>query len=206
MSSRFTRKQNNRKPHKVIYIYSEGEKTEPNYFNAIKAELHLKEVDIRVHGCGDHTLPLVNWVIEKKEEVKNSDEGTEWWVVIDKDEHRGFTQAINLAKANDIQVAYSNECFELWFILHFEYLNTAIGRTNYCKKLTELLKIKYEKNNSNIYELIKSKESEACRNAENLEKQHNDENTTSLEKRDPSTTVHLLVKRLRNLKLEREAA
>ena len=197
--SKFLRNQNTRELRKVVRIYTEGEKTEVNYFNSIKDELRLPEIDIRVHGCGDNTLSLVEWVIERKES-ENMNEDTEWWVVFDKDEHPKFNEAIQLARSKDIHVAYSNECFELWFILHFEYLQTAIGRQQYYKKLTELLGVKYEKNNSDIYDIIKGRENNAIRHAKNLEKMHNDEKVESPEKRDPSTLVFELVEKLRALK------
>ncbi|MBP6949053.1 MAG: RloB domain-containing protein [Candidatus Pacebacteria bacterium] len=196
--SRFTRKQNTRQPNKVIRIYTEGTVTEPNYFNSIKNELRLPEVEINVYGCGDHTVPLVKLAVARKEEI-GADEETEWWVVIDKDDHDGFDESISLAKKNDINVAYSNECFELWFILHFEYLNTSIGRKRYFEKLDTLLGTSYEKN-SNIYHLIKDREATAIHNAKNLEKTHNDSGEDSFENRDPSTTVYLLVERIRSLK------
>lgn len=200
MSSRFSRKQNSRGTHKVIRIYTEGAKTEPNYFNSIKDELRLNEIDIKVDGRGDHTVSLVEWVIERKEELSGTDEDTEWWTVFDRDDHTGFNQAIERAEAEGIYVAYSNECFELWFILHFEFLNTAIGRNKYYEKLTGLLSKKYEKNTSDIYYLIKDKESTAIRNAKNLEKLHSDAGVTSYERMDPSTSVYKLVERLRSFK------
>lgn len=202
--SRFNRKENNRKPNKVIRIYTEGEKTEPDYFNSIRTELRLQEIDVRVNGCGDHTLSLVQWVLDRKNEVEGSDEETEWWVVFDKDDHTGFDEAIKFAQDNSINVAYSNECFELWFILHFEYLNTAIGRKSYNTKLTELLGKKYDKKGPNVYPLLRDKENVAIRNAKRLEKDHSDLAILSPEKRDPSTTVYLLVEKLRSLKKERD--
>jgi hypothetical protein len=198
MSSRFSRKQNTREPRKVIRIYTEGEKTEPNYFNSIKDELRLNEIDIKVAGLGDHTVPLVEWVIERKNELASDD--TEWWVVFDRDGHTGFNQAIQRAEAEGINVAYSNECFELWFILHFEFLNTAIGRNKYYEKLTGLLSKKYDKSTSDIYGLIKDHEAIAIRNAKNLEKMHSDVGINSYEKMDPSTSVHRLVERMRSFK------
>lgn len=200
MTSRFPRKQNNREPRKVIRIYTEGAKTEPNYFNSIKDELRLNEIDIKVDGRGDHTVRLVEWVIERKNELSSTDEDTEWWVVFDKDDHAGFNQAIERAQAEGIHVAYSNECFELWFILHFEFLNTAIGRTKYYEKLTGLLSRKYDKNTSDIYGLIRDKEATAIKNAKNLEKMHSDAGVTSYEKMDPSTSVYKLVERMRSFK------
>ena len=180
--SRFKRKQSTREPKTVIHIYTEGEKTEPNYFNAIKNELRVNEIDIKVIGLGDHTDSLVKRVIEMKNGISKTDEESEWWVVFDKDDHSGFKQAIEMAESNDIKVAYSNECFELWFILHFEYLQSAITREDYNRKLTELLEQKYDKTNSDIYRLIKDKESTATENAKKLDKMHDQEGSSEPEK------------------------
>lgn len=201
--TRFPRKLNTQSPRKVFRVYTEGKKTEPNYFGAIKDELRLSEIDIKVHGMGDHTVSLVEWVIERKNEEDASLE-TEWWVVFDKDDHKDFNRAIDLAESKNIHAAYSNECFELWFILHFEFLQTSLGRNNFESKLTKLLGKKYGKNSSDIYELIKDKENDAIRNAEKLEEMHDKQGVVSQEKRDPSTAVHKLVERLRLLKTERE--
>ena len=81
--SRFKRKQSTREPKAVIHIFTEGEKTEPDYFNAIKNELRANEIDIKVIGLGDHTDSLVKWVIERKNDISKTDEESEWWVVFD---------------------------------------------------------------------------------------------------------------------------
>jgi D-mannonate dehydratase len=186
----------------VIRIYTEGEKTEPNYFNAIKNELRLNEIDIKVHGMGYNTMPLVEWVVDEKNSVKDIDEDTDWWVVFDKDNFSIFDQAIEKAISEGIKVAYSNECFELWFILHFDFLNTAIGREKYYEKLTHLLSRKYDKNISGIYDFIKDKEGVAIRNARKLEEEHDREGVHLFSKRDPSTTVYKLIEQLRALKVD----
>lgn len=204
--SSFSRKPSIRKPRKVLRIYTEGTKTEPNYFNSIKDELRLSEIDIRVHGVSgfdNHTLPLVEGIIERKDKEEDGFE-TEWWVVFDKDDHADFNKAIELARTNGINVAYSNESFELWFILHFEFLQSSLGRDKFEAKLTKLLGRKYEKNSSDIYELIKDKEADAMRNAKKLEETHDSAKVISPGKRDPSTLVYKLVERLRALKTERE--
>ena len=199
--SRFRRKQGTREPKPVIHIYTEGEKTEPNYFNAIKNELRVSEIDIKVIGLGDHTDSLVKRVIKIKDGISKTDEESEWWVVFDKDDHAKFNQAIEKAESEGISVAYSNECFELWFILHFILLDSALTRKDYNKKLTELLGQKYDKS-SNIYDLIKNKENTAISHAKQLEKQRDDDGEKLPQDRNPSTTVHKLVTKLRSIKAE----
>lgn len=196
--STFSRKTSGRKINKVIRIFTEGEKTEPNYFGAIKTELRLSEIDIKIHGIGDHTMSLVDYVINEK---KKEDDmyPTEWWVVFDKDDHSHFNQSIEKAQSNGIQVAYSNESFELWFILHYDYLDSALTREKINEKLEQKLGRKYAKS-FDIYPVIKDKESEAIRNAKNLEKMYDESSIISFEKRNPSTTVYKLVEALRNLK------
>ncbi|MFA5751024.1 MAG: RloB family protein [Candidatus Paceibacterota bacterium] len=195
----FSRKVGTLIPKKVIHIFTEGKKTEPDYFNSIKNELRLNEIDINVKGVGSNTMSLVDWAIHRKEEDEDDGFDTEWWVVFDKDDHPLFDQAIQKARSEGMSVAYSNECFELWFILHFQFLSTSIGREKYYEKLTKLLSQKYRKN-SNIYSLIKDKEANAIQNAKKLEKQHDEEKNVVFSKRDPSTTVYILIEKLRELK------
>ncbi|MFT4628841.1 MAG: hypothetical protein ACI8PZ_007537, partial [Myxococcota bacterium] len=43
----------------------------------------------------------------------------EVWCVFDRDEHERFADACQMARDNNLQVAASNPCFELWLLLHF---------------------------------------------------------------------------------------
>jgi len=196
---RFKRKYDTSNPKNIIHIFTEGKKTEPDYFNSIKDDLRLNEINIKIYGKGDHTISLVESVIKIKNESKNC--GDEWWIVFDRDDHLGFNQAIEMAEKNEIHAIYSNECFELWFILHFEFLNTSIGRGAYYDKLTNSFGKKYDKKNSVSYEMLRTKEGDAIRNAKKLDKMYEDQGVTSHEKRDPSTLVYRLVERLRSLRL-----
>jgi hypothetical protein len=103
------------------------------------------------------------------------------------------TQIVELAKKGGIEVAYSNASFELWYILHFEFLNTGISQSDYEKKLTQNLGHKYQKNSDTIYDEILEFQPTAIRNAERLLAQYSPINP---EQNNPSTTVHLLVSEL----------
>lgn len=46
---------------------------------------------------------------------------------------------------------WSNQCVELWFLLHFEYLDSNIERTQYQDILSKFLGKKYEKNDPQIF-------------------------------------------------------
>lgn len=209
MGNRFNRKDGARKENKIIYIFTEGEGTEPIYFKSkkkeIEKEIRRKGIKIEIKGIGFNTLSLVDFAMSYVENEKIDLTLDDCWIVFDKDDFdKNFDNAISKAQTNGLKVAYSNEAFELWFLLHFSFMDSAIGRADYNNKLTENLKkisgnknYKYDKVN-NIYPLISNKESDATRNARKLLKQYDGE--TSFSKKNPSTTVHLLVEDLNKLK------
>ena len=57
------------------------------------------------------------------------------WVVFDKDDFNDFNEAIALAGRKGFMAGWSNEAFELWYLLHFVYLDSAISRADYITKL-----------------------------------------------------------------------
>ena len=61
-----------------------------------------------------------------------------YWVVFDKDntQNQTFNESIDLARRNGFQVAYSNQAFELWFLLHFDYISGPLHRNHYAARLT----------------------------------------------------------------------
>lgn len=192
---------NYKKLRQHILIICEGEKTEPNYFKSIENKLPRGIVKLDIYGEGKNTLSLVSDVIDKVEEVKNHAKRDDYirpydqaWVVFDRDSFNPdqFDNAISKAKANDIKVAYSNEAFELWYILHFEYLNAGITRNQYKGKLTYHLGAKYEKNSEDMYKKLKDlgDQDAATKNAIKLLELHNNI-APSLQ--NPSTRVHELV-------------
>jgi hypothetical protein len=97
------------------------------------------------------------------------------------------------AKTYGFKVAYSNECFELWYILHFEFLNTGLPRSDYGGKLSELLGMKYEKYDPTMYQQLLEKQPIAIKYAQRLLDSYKPSNP---ERDNPATTVHLLVQAL----------
>ena len=175
-----------------ILILCEGEKTEPNYFNSIKLKYRLSNVDIR--GLGSNTDKITETAI------KNHKDYSQIWCVFDRDSFKAhhFNRAFQMIiKYKNIHVAYSNEAFELWYLLHFHYYNTGISRKRYYKLLSDLLGKKYKKNSPEIYDLICEKENTAIKNAKKLLNSYPIEKP---EENNPSTTVYKLVEELNKYK------
>lgn len=177
-----------------ILIVCEGEKTEPNYFRKFPINKVVVEVDIK--GPGYNTDSLVQEAIRLQEEANvRKTPFNQTWCVFDKDDHHphNFNRAITIAGNNKIRVAYSNEAFELWYILHFEYYQARGGRADYIKKLNDLLGFPYLKNSEEMYDFLKKRQKVAIKFAKKL--------LDSYPRYDPlqnkpSTTVQGLVEEL----------
>lgn len=181
------RKVNTREIKQRFLIVCEGEKTEPNYFQSFR----VPKVVIEIQGLGENPSKLV----QSANDLKSEDDYDQVWCVFDRDDwtKEDFNSAISSAKKYEFKVAYSNEAFELWYVLHFEFLNTGIPRNDYIKKLTSLLGKKYQKNSTTIYNDLLDKQDIAIKNAKKLLEQYE---PSQPEQNNPSTTVHLLVERL----------
>jgi hypothetical protein len=122
------RKVATRPPRKTLVVFCEGEKTEPQYLLALKQEPLVKDtaaVDIRVETGHGGAVPLTLITLAtaaRTKSVAEEAEIDEFWCVFDVEwprNHPHLPEAIALAEANDIRLAVSNPCFELWLILHY---------------------------------------------------------------------------------------
>nr|WP_287666585.1 MULTISPECIES: RloB family protein [unclassified Microcystis] len=191
-----------RETRKRFLIICEGEKTEVNYFKAFTVP---KKIEVRVKGEGKNSLSLVEKAIKIIDNVNKDDSFDQIWCVFDKDNcsKEQFNQAEGLAKQKNIKIAYSNEAFEIWFILHFQYLDIATSRSEYLTILTKQMqkygllnkKEKYKKNREDMYEKLKPYQTTAITNAAKLI-QDRDEAKKHPFDANPSTTVHELVQEL----------
>ena len=158
------RKKETREIKPKILIVCEGEKTEPYYFKSFK----ITSAKIKICGVGMNTESLVKHTKDLYDKYNQNFDHV--WCVFDRDDFKknSFLNAFSLAKKYDFNIAYSNEAFELWYLLHFEFYNSALHRNDYIKKLNQLLRRKYEKNDAAIYDEIKNKQEFAITNAKKL--------------------------------------
>lgn len=143
------RKTNYIEPLEYYLIVCEGKKTEPNYFEEIKKiidmqyqdRVAIKEINIQIEGEATNTLFLLDKAKKYVAELKG--QVTQVWLVYDKDDFpldrfdTTYFEAERLSRDSDIQyhAAWSNQCVEYWFLLHFENLQSDINRDLYIEKL-----------------------------------------------------------------------
>ena len=179
----------------TFLIVCEGEVTEPEYFNSFR----LTSANVKAIGKGMNTISLVKEAIAIRDiEKRRNRNYDQCWVVFDKDDFTDgdFNAAIQMAQANGFHVAYSNQAFEFWFLLHFNLYQGAIHRNRYAEMLTHLLGFKYGKakgDSVKVFNVIYPRTRMAIDNAKNVLKTFGSGNPA---KEESSTTVHQLVERL----------
>jgi hypothetical protein len=202
-------------PHLFLIVCEDG-KTEPTYFRTVEKDIPKETIFLRAVGTGRSSKGVVEQAIVEREKLAEEANKTvdEVWVVFDKDDAEKdpantlrFTEAFNIAKEEKISVAYSNEVFELWLLLHFRDVSPTkpIPRTDIYSTLENAIK-SVETHKSFVYNHGKTEvidvlielgnEAKAIERAEKLLAEQKSKRPIDA---NPSTTVHILVKRLREL-------
>ena len=190
--SSLSRRQGVREIKQSFLIVCEGEKTEPDYFKAFR----MTAATVKAVGQAMNTMTLVNKAISIREADRlKKREYDQCWVVVDKDDFPAsdFNQAIQLAEKNGFRVAYSNQAFEYWFLLHYNLYTGPIHRNQYKDMLTKLTGLQYNKTEgfgAVMYNLLLARQQQAIKSAEAVLAEISHGNPAEEES---STTVHKLV-------------
>ena len=200
------RRQGTRDQKVRFLIVCEGEKTEPNYFRAfIERWSEVKE--IKVTGCGCSTCQLIIEAKKLREKLERERmvPFDRVWLVFDKDEFKDFNKAIADAKKEGMNCAWSNQAFELWYVLHFQYLDTGVDRKQYIEMIEDKVRkasksktFKYKKNDEGFYQILQEhgEEEQAIKRAQKLRENMGEKKNYATH--NPRTEVDLLVDELRH--------
>lgn len=187
-------------------IVTEGTKTEPNYFRAIQEQINQRypgKIQLDIHGQGDNTVNLFDQACAYVKSSPNIYKHV--WVVYDIDDFP--PDRINLTaelcqRSSTEETIYhplwSNQCIELWFLLHFCYFQSDLHRSAYSGKLTMHMVSHghgpYQKNCPDIFWALRPHMDDAVANAKRLEQQNEGRQPASAA---PGTQVHHLIETLR---------
>lgn len=191
----------------VFHIFHNGEVAEVNYFQDFKHFLGARKAWVNVENYYKQTKGKAPWQVVdhainfKNSEISEKDEDQVWCVFdVDsflKQDPDSFLKSLKKAKENHINIACSNPCFELWPMLHFELIESAMSAQDYQKKLKVLFKgigVDYKKNCEGLFSKLLDKQTTAITRAKKISKEENIET-------NPSTTVFRLVEELRKFLL-----
>jgi hypothetical protein len=194
------------KPRRTFLIVTEGEKTEPSYFEALRNRLHLTSVEVHVyHPEATDPRSLTEEAIrisaDRKRRARNSYAVVpydEVWVVYDLektgDERRRLHRSQQAKqKACGLRAATSDPSFEFWLLLHFRYTTCPFPD---CRAVIKQLKRhlpEYEKRLAvPDLKILLDRTKDAIKNADTCRKHHRACNGSG----NPSTEMDVLVRSL----------
>jgi hypothetical protein len=220
----------------TFIIFCEDEVSEPIYFKYFETSLIKVNPIKKQKSKMSNVIKAIcyceqNGLMESESSLNCSD--TQVWCVYDRDIEEtesdilqgnvDFDEAIRTANGRGIKVAWSNDAFELWVLLHFEDIDITDSRyknrLTYYERLTEIFKslpnpnedlvaalkhpsfsykqdFKHENNFRNIVRNeIVARTKKAIERAKIIEAFHST-NAKSSHEKSPCTFVHCLVEEL----------
>jgi len=187
-----------RPTYRSFLIVCEGTETEPNYFEQFRAVVRFAKISVR--GLGKDPATIVHKAKGHcaKEEARRGSAFDEVWCVFDVDDFGEVVNAaVRAAKDAGFQVACSNPCIELWFLLHFHDQREAITRDQLFARLSSCLKREYSKTDPDLFALLYDHRAAAVQRAEKLVASYSERSGgLNLAVHNPVTKVHELVEAL----------
>lgn len=182
-------------------IVCEGQKTEPYYFDDLRARQRLRTLRIVPSTYGSSPVSVIRCATDlyNEDSKRGLDSYDKVFCVIDRDSHSEYNLALKLidelkSKGEPFFAIPSNPCFEYWLLLHFRYTRQsfhASSKKSICEAVIHELKkqtgfSKYVKGERGIYTRLEDRIFTAIRHAqraeEDAEKTGDDNPTTSIAK------------------------
>ena len=190
---------------KRFLIVCEGQ-TEEWYFK----KFPVLTATVEAKGIGRTKTSLV----EHAKKLTKQEKYDEVWCVFDmdinyedtqKEDFNNAVQKIEQGRDKKFKVAYSNDSFELWFLLHYSNIEGQFVRDYFYDKLSEIWDINYQKEGKkleycrNIYEKLKDdKRAEQGEAIKRAKQQYELVQDLTPHEQNPVTKVYLLVEELNN--------
>ncbi len=197
-----------RESYAKILIVTEGQKTEPHYFDEIKNKYKISSLNIKINGDCKSAPGFVLEHAKKlaKFEDKQGSPFDKVFVVIDRDDHACFDKTLNAIKkikGKQFVAVPSVPCFEYWLLLHLKYTarsyRSVVGNTAAKQVLTELTSFPemrdYSKGSKDVFNKLFEHLETAKKRAIKANKQ-----TREIGEDCPTTEMHELVTYLQNIK------
>jgi hypothetical protein len=195
----FERARPTRDPKFRILVVCEGKLTEPKYLRDFQHHHRNPRVHVHVHGEVGVPMTVVQLAATERSQADRKAKAErdanlkfdEVWAVFDVDDHPHLEEAIELAARENVKVALSNPCFELWALLHFEDQRAHIARAKLRGRLQQHMK-GYDKELD--FSKLRGNYEAALARAKEL---HRIARTNGQSRPNPSTDAYLLMETIR---------
>jgi hypothetical protein len=182
-------------------VVCEGKLTEPEYLKKLARHCGaLIAIELIVEEAAGVPMSVVDRAIQllrqkRREKMDSFSKHDQIWAVFDKDQHPRVDEAINKAEMAGILIGYSNPCFELWLVLHYQDWNRPVHRYEIQAELCKLMPTYSPKRSKLVdFNAIKDAVQEAEARAERLEHNRLAEGNS---RGNPSTTFFRLTYQIR---------
>jgi len=144
---------------RLYIIAAEGQKTEPNYFDALRRHymFHHRESRVRIHilkrppedtgkSAPEYVEKMLEDFFQENSDYEFQPDYDEFWLVADTDKWQSQNAKLSalakICKEKKYQLSVSNPCFELWLILHLtayenvkDDIETSNTQSRTCKQI-----------------------------------------------------------------------
>lgn len=125
----------------------EGKVTEPSYIEGFVRKTRNATVAVKIHDEHGDPRKLVEMAKSERDQARAraTQQGDDFlaydevWCAFDRDQHERFEGACQMARDNQLELAVSNPCFELWLLLHFRDSPGAQHRDHVQRMLRKVL-------------------------------------------------------------------
>jgi len=192
-------------PRRLFVVLCEGANTEPGYINELAQHQKLAPLILEIESAAGVPLTMAKKAVAKVKKLPRNkarnlssfERHDEVWVVFDKDEHPKIKEALDLCYSNKIGVAFSNPCFEVWLILHFQDYDKSDGREAAQKHCEKICAGYSRKGKKPEFTALLAQVEKAEKRAVQQQQRRKDEGDAL---GAPSTTVFQLVQAMRRVK------
>lgn len=183
------------------FIVTNAKETEKNYIRGLRDSMPQKlqgKLVIKVSEAETEKL-----IEEAQYMVSIQPQYGEPWIVFDRDQVKGFDQIVASAQEKGIKAGWSNPCIEIWFSAYFGAMPVYDDSVACCdgfeRQYLRTAKHKYIKADAAIYSklCIHGDEEQAIKIAERKYREHESNGRTKPSDMCPCTTIHRLIKEIK---------
>lgn len=121
-----------------IFLFSEGRVTETLYLTSLARRQNTYAIDVISSGKNPETLLKDAIAFQKKynrQPAAHKNKDDQFWIVFDQDELPDAGNLIRRITSSGFAYGYSNPCFEIFLLFHFEQFDGVIGRLEIKRRL-----------------------------------------------------------------------
>jgi len=164
----------------------------------------LTTVEVEIVGKGAEIVGVVDAAVRRKHERAVEAEQSnrrapfdEIWCVVDTErmnDNPSWERGADRATAHEFRLAWSNPCFEYWFLLHFERIGRSFDRYSAVARQLRRHVSHYTKT-SDCFDQLAPRTAAAIDHSKQIHRSQWQDTPRPID-RNPATTVHELVEKL----------